>query len=1573
MSKGNDEVLEMSGTMNVSEDSKVTNGFSDQELLDIMYNACNPSGTGEVPASAILNYLETMMAESPDQDRLTALRLLLDPDFKDSAIGRETFHSTIREWISHCSQDGNGEDLSGTVSELKLAQRKLSEQNSSLMKTVAQCEDVNLQLTLEVTELRAKLASAQRAAVRARAVTEELEETRHAFIEAQERISRTQSGCTKLSNEVENLKGHIRRLEEKNEKLLFERSCSEESISKLRKVNADLRGLQSELMRLQEHSHQILLRYDRFCIRPQSLSGREPPNLRSLQSEMQDTQQHHKTLDDVTLPTIHSHADDIHSIILRLKSAEKAHLQNKSLERVFEAAPVDTQERPFPHHQQASIKQQLVNVLQELELQKCVWEEKADKVEEHLKTHLEQNQVQTRNQTQMTRSKKVAVVNWWKAFSAEGAKAQNRGPHLNPDPAELTKLQQAEQTISDMRQQVSNLQAALKSAQERVTEQKSKSQVLLVSRETNTDGEEAAEKPVNRQRDAAVETEPVHITAGEEQQTNIHATADKLLVNLRRMEAMVSSALETAELVRESEQRVHQVRARMEKITEKVEAALGRAANTDQQLSHLEAQIAENAQSQESSTEASADQTSDATDFTTVFDEEPPTQDRTDGCLPAPAGPEVCKLSTFPMNVELKNLYTHIHTHQSKEAFRALLLKWSKLPGVKERQLLKKDREQRGWEKGEARRRVRVSQQQADSVQESKRPLLLGSLLDYTTSGPNNSAAAESHFIFPQTRSRPTLPPTMPSLPEEEEDSPEELDSSSSSPSTPAPCESRAVVMTAPTIIYPQQAAIVQQDGRQQSTYLNSKRSFKHKNNAVFTHSDFIPFRPHSPRSRVPRNSSGSPITTVDSSGTVIDLVKDPLPEPQLSEEDRRKNLELLEQAKRVSDRFLTRRGRRSTSSLSDVPQGLSPPLTPSSPRSPRSTLMSMGPNTGPGFSEGNVSPKYLDFPPVRQQPSATPQDVETSRLLVDWKLPEKRKVSSGTLKPRYAVQKEICSPIVPKSPPAGGKSDEGSCPSRNSNQPPATGVAKPVPRPHTQQAPCTAEIKTIGAFPPLMRAVSWDSVGGGLSSRSGAPALPPTAEDPRETVFKPSGQKDHPVPAGAVQKLTKLREEHKLIRTQSIAGSNLPELSEAAEQEKGPPGVPKSSGSGERKEKSDAMPNISDVMLRKLKLHKGLPGCAPPLTEKEVENAFVQLSLAFRNDNYTLETRLKQAERERNLTEEDTEKELEEFKNMLKMTSPQWQNMEQREAYQRLVETLSVLRRLATRLSSRAELVGAVRQEKRMNKATEVMMQYVDNLKRTYEKDHAELMEFKKLANQNSTRGYGGSVESGDDGSRSSRSMSLTMGKALPRRRVSVAVVPKFNLLNIPGQSPPTVGPAPNPCPNTGPNPALNPNSGTSPANTLPALSEASDVKGNASSESPQTAKECGKSVPEQDSESAPPPVNLEEIRAEIKAKIEEEAYNRGFQEGLKQSKALQEEKLKDEDALERLMELKIKDEESGKKIITNRRMEEILAILGRICPKISWSRRLLWFILTVLLVMCLIISILTFFSDYYNRHEDT
>ncbi|XP_029353921.1 protein MRVI1 isoform X3 [Echeneis naucrates] len=1400
------------------------------------------------------------------------------------------------------------------------------------------------------------MSSAQRSAVRVRTLTEELEETRQAFKEAQDRASRYQTSCTKLINEVECLKLHIKRLEDKSEKLTSERMCSEENVSKLRKVNTELRaeleetlvmltlrdreimkkdilmdkmknsqvenhnmieGLHTELMRLQEHSHLVLQRFDRHFIGPQSLYSRNPPNHRSLQSEIQDMQQHHRALDDISLPSIHTHCDDIQSIIHRIKSAEIANLlHNKYPER--DSAPVETRERPFPHHQrqQASIKQQLVNVLQELELHKCMWEEKGEKVEERWRAK-EQKLSQAGSQIQTQEGNKVAVVNSGKALNVEGAKAHTKDSQLKEIHSETqAKLQQAEQTITDMREQVRHLQASLTSAQQSFTEQKNSSTALHVDQGTNTEGEKTdrtLQQLVKDQRDAAVLTE---ITSGTEpEQTQLQVTTDGLMAALRRMETMVNTALETAELVRESEQRVSQVRMRMESITQRVEKALGRATETDKQLNALEVRITEKSPHQSPGSSVQVDPEPVAACFTAESNMEPENGDRLENPSPSPGIPEVSEPLLPTMNAVG--------------------------PGPGSCSKL--------WEEEKHLLQASPSKQ---SDPHSQEPC-------------DDTCAAERPFIFPHTRSRPSLPPAMPTLPEEEEDSPEELESSSSSPSTglwmksgnpSTPGETQAAVMTAPTIIYPQQATIIQHDGR-----------------------PLEQARPHSPRARLLRNSSGGPITTVDSTGNVIDLVKDQLPELQLSEEDRQKNLELLDQAKKVSDRFLMRRGRRSTSSLADSPTGPSPTPTPSSsPCSSRSSSLTVAPQTASGPADlthdsSQSIGQHLEVPSVREHPEIKTQDHE-GRLVADWKPTERRKVSSGTLTPRFALQKDNCDPAVPKSLPAVNKAEGGDGSGQNPNQAPATGVAKPVPRPPTQQAPCTAEIKTIGAFPPLMRAVSWDAVGS-LNSRNGAPSFPPAVEDtfsdkPRDTVLKSSGYKDFPSHPGCVQKLSKLREENKLIRNQSIVGFKLPDLSEAAEQEKGSHSSPNSASSVETKDKSDAMPNISDVMLRKLKLHRGLPGCAPPLTEKEVENAFVQLSLAFRNDNYTLETRLKQAERERNLTEEDTEKELEEFKGALKMVAPQWQNLEQREAYQCLIETVAVLHRLATRLSSRAEIVGAVRQEKRMNKATEVMMQYVENLKRTYEKDHAELMEFKKLANQNSNRCYGGSVDTGDDGvPRPSRSMSLTLGKALPRRRVSVAVVPKFNLLNIPGQAPSTASPVAT----TTSSPTMGPTSGTA----LPVLCEANDVKVGSSTDTAQPAAECGKTVLEQESVPAKPTVNLEairaEIRAELKAKIENEAYDKGYQEGLRQSKTLEEEKNDEESAAEKLLELRNKDEESGRNMKTSRRLEEVLALFGRFCPRISFTRQLLWVALTLFVIMCLGISVFTFFSDYYNRRDDT
>lgn len=64
------------------------------------------------------------------------------------------------------------------------------------------------------------------------------------------------------------------------------------------------------------------------------------------------------------------------------------------------------------------------------------------------------------------------------------------------------------------------------------------------------------------------------------------------------------------------------------------------------------------------------------------------------------------------------------------------------------------------------------------------------------------------------------------------------------------------------------------------------------------------------------------------------------------------------------------------------------------------------------------------------------------------------------------------------------------------------------------------------------------------------------------------------------------------------------------------------------------------------------------------------------------------------------------------------------------LSQQVDVLRQSSERVSSSAEVYGAVQQEARISRAIEIMLLHVDNLKRIYEKEHNELEEAKKLVN---------------------------------------------------------------------------------------------------------------------------------------------------------------------------------------------------------------------------------------------------
>ncbi|GAB1292556.1 Inositol 1,4,5-triphosphate receptor associated 1 [Apodemus speciosus] len=802
---------------------------------------------------------------------------------------------------------------------------------------------------------------------------------------------------------------------------------------------------------------------------------------------------------------------------------------------------------------------------------------------------------------------------------------------------------------------------------------------------------------------------------------------------------------------------------------------------------------------------------------------------------------------------------------------------------------------------------------------------------------------------------------------------------------------------------------------------------------------------------------STASLTSVDPSGHVIDLVNDQLPDISISEEDKKKNLALLEEAKLVSERFLTRRGRKSRSSLGDSPSAVSPNLSSgASPASSRSCSLTIStapephpqameyhsgqsafvsagrfghmqwptvPSPGAaaqqkGHEDGVSSPcpgepvslGFAHFAMIRmwgmwsQEPSRTGCNV--SKGLADRKQNDQRKVSQGRLAPRSPTvekskeltveQKENFDPLqhVEATPmaQASGASISGKM-ALNSPQagpaemelgrqlPKTAREGNPLPRttvqgsggtvsPHSQgqgaagepmgpKAGSKAELRAPVSRPPLIRGVSWDS-----SPEEPGPLLQkvlaklPLAEEEKRfpgkaKAAKPPGLKDFQIQVQPVrmQKLTKLREEHILMRNQNLAGFKLPELSEAAEQDKGVSSeLAPAAEEEESKSGLDVMPNISDILLRKLRVHKSLTGSAPPLTEKEVENVFVQLSLAFRNDSYTLESRINQAERERNLTEENTEKELENFKASITSSANIWYHCEHRETYQKLLEDIAVLHRLAARLSSRAEVVGAVRQEKRMSKATEVMMQYVENLKRTYEKDHAELMEFKKLANQNSSRSCGPS----EDGvPRTARSMSLTMGKNMPRRRVSVAVVPKFNALNLPGQAP-----------------------SSSPMPSLPALSESSNGKSSISvSPALPALLENAKTNAEANCEVCAPvplPSCLEETSQEAKDRAEEDAYNKGYQEGIKKTEELhdlKEEEEEEEQKAESPEEPEeVEETQEEEKEQRSSKLEELVHFLQVMYPKLCQHWQVIWMMATVMLVLSVVLGL---YSSYNSCTE--
>ncbi|XP_059367169.1 inositol 1,4,5-triphosphate receptor associated 2 isoform X1 [Carassius carassius] len=175
--------------------------------------------------------------------------------------------------------------------------------------------------------------------------------------------------------------------------------------------------------------------------------------------------------------------------------------------------------------------------------------------------------------------------------------------------------------------------------------------------------------------------------------------------------------------------------------------------------------------------------------------------------------------------------------------------------------------------------------------------------------------------------------------------------------------------------------------------------------------------------------------------------------------------------------------------------------------------------------------------------------------------------------------------------------------------------------------------------------------------------------------------------------------------------------------------------------------------------------------SDKEIEAEFHRLSLGFKCDTFTLEKRLRLEERSRDLAEENVRKEVNSCIGLLQALIPRCEEDNQSmEIIHRLQKNLEVLIQSMTRVSSRSEMLGAVHQETRVGKTVEVMIQHVENLRRMYTKEHAELLELRENLTPNE-RSFGSHTERDDFRNKKPSTGNIFKNTS---RRISIATIPR-------------------------------------------------------------------------------------------------------------------------------------------------------------------------------------------------------
>ncbi|KAM4737733.1 uncharacterized protein FYW61_005107 isoform 2-T2 [Anableps anableps] len=179
-------------------------------------------------------------------------------------------------------------------------------------------------------------------------------------------------------------------------------------------------------------------------------------------------------------------------------------------------------------------------------------------------------------------------------------------------------------------------------------------------------------------------------------------------------------------------------------------------------------------------------------------------------------------------------------------------------------------------------------------------------------------------------------------------------------------------------------------------------------------------------------------------------------------------------------------------------------------------------------------------------------------------------------------------------------------------------------------------------------------------------------------------------------------------------------------------------------------------------------------MTEKDLETAFSQIALAFRCDQYTLKQRLQSEEHARNLAEENIHLELTRGRETLETLKGLCLDSKRSSILQRLELSLDILGGTVERISSTAEVLGAVHQEARVSRAVELMVAHVESLRRRHDRNLAELEEAKNTLQQqqlNSSR-HSINPRTLPDPERQEDRKRRNSNQSVLRRRVSASVI---------------------------------------------------------------------------------------------------------------------------------------------------------------------------------------------------------